>query len=166
MSTTSKLDLHTSQDHQGFEIGASAPLRTCAMFAAAFVMASMLAWNAHGATKTGLDDSVNELYGSFQKHIALELPAFRTITPTPSLDHASSPRNGRVGVGWSLGGFSVIEYSGVQNGNQSYVLDGQPLVPCSTLNDHSGTNSASNVPSCAADAQWATRMESCRIVAK
>jgi len=119
MSTTSKLDLHTSQDHPGFEIAALAPLTTRARFAAAFVMASMLEWNAHGATKTGFDDRVNEFYGSFQKHIALEFPAFRTITPTPSLDDVSSPRNGRVGVGWSLGGLSVIEYSGVQNGNQS-----------------------------------------------
>jgi hypothetical protein len=61
------------------------------MFAAAFVMASMLAWNAHGATQTGLDNSVDEFFGSFQKPIALEFPAFRTITPTPSLDDASSP---------------------------------------------------------------------------
>ena len=49
---------------------------------------------------------VTPYYGSFSHAIPIEVPAFRGLEPSLSLAYSSEARNGFVGVGWNLSGFS------------------------------------------------------------
>jgi RHS repeat-associated protein len=85
------------------------------------------------------------------------VPAFHGIEPQISLAYSSTSGNGFAGVGWSLGAGSTIQrassFSGgapAYNGNDLFMLDGQPLVPCA---------SGSSSPSCTTGGTHSTRIE-------
>jgi hypothetical protein len=95
--------------------------------------------------------------GSLTRTIPIEVPAFHGIEPRLALAYSSQAGNGFVGVGWRLGGFSVVERTRNGRGTprfdatDTYVLDGQELLPCSTV-PHS--------PGCGAGGTHATKQES------
>ncbi|TXH64732.1 MAG: hypothetical protein E6Q88_15100 [Lysobacteraceae bacterium] len=85
---------------------------------------------------------VDAFYGAYTESIPIEIPAFRGLEPKISLSYNSSGRNGYVGMGWSLSGFSVIERASPGRGAGRYnpsatvqdiwLLDGQELIPCAS----------------------------------
>ena len=94
--------------------------------------------SAHAAEQQG-NQNVDGFYGSYQEQVPISVPAFRGIEPKLSLGYNSSGSNGFVGVGWSVSGVSVIERANPGKGAPTYggsdvfLLDGQELVPCSTM---------------------------------
>ncbi len=101
--------------------------------------------------------------GAFTRSFPVEVPPFFEITPKLSLDYSSANtrltvRDGfsPLGVGWRLSGGSVIERTTRVTGTptfvdtaDTFVLDGNPLIPCGTISS----------PSCAAGGTHATRFE-------
>ena len=95
--------------------------------------------------------------GSLARQIPIEVPAFHGIEPRLALAYSSQAGNGFVGVGWRLGGWSVVERT--RNGRGTprftgedvFVLDGQELLPCSA---------AAQSPGCLAGGTHATKQES------
>jgi RHS repeat-associated protein len=81
-------------------------------------------------------ERVSPFYGSFSYSIPIEVPPFHGISPGLTLGYTSEGRNGIVGVGWALSGFSTIERVNGNLGtpafdtNDKYTLDGQELVAC------------------------------------
>lgn len=80
--------------------------------------------------------------GAFASKISLDLPEFRSLTPELVLRYNSSAPNDFAGVGWSLTGFSTIERASPGRGSprfsqtlgaESYLLDGQELIPSTAL---------------------------------
>ncbi len=74
--------------------------------------------------------------GAFTSNIKIELPAFRSLTPSLQLGYSSSGGNEFAGVGWDLYGFSSIERVSAGRGSpptsfstSSYLLDGEELIP-------------------------------------
>ncbi len=120
--------------------------------AAAFFV---LAMPARGAEKNGYQ--VNSFVGSFSTGIPISVPAFHGVEPRLSLSYSSEGRNGIVGVGWSLNGFSQITGKnemviGPGSGWPILLyLDGSQLMPC---------QSGSTYPSCASGGTHFTRSES------
>ena len=106
-----------------------------------------------GKGGAGLEPST----GSFVRTIPIDVPSFRGIEPRLALAYSSQAGNGFVGVGWRLGGFSVVERT--RNGRGTprftaedvFVLDGQELLPCSA---------AAHSPGCLAGGTHATKQES------
>ena len=106
-----------------------------------------------GKGGAGLEPST----GSFVRTIPIEAPPFHGIEPRLALAYSSQAGNGFVGVGWRLGGFSVVERT--RNGRGTprftaedvFVLDGQELLPCSA---------AAQSPGCLAGGTHATKQES------
>src|SRR5712691_7604878 len=102
-------------------------------------------------------EQVNPFYGSFGYSIPIEVPAFHGLEPRLALAYSSEGRNGMLGVGWTLAGFSTIERANSGRGtphfdaNDIYLLDGQELVACVT-------GSAS--PSCTSGGTHSTKIES------
>jgi hypothetical protein len=76
--------------------------------------------------------------GSFSQVVPIQVPAFRGLEPKIGLGYSSEAGNGFVGVGWSLGGVSVIQRAGPGRGTPRYdstdiyLLDGRELLPCPT----------------------------------
>jgi hypothetical protein len=68
------------------------------------------------------------------------VPAFRGLEPRLALGYSSQGGSGFAGVGWVLGGFSVIERLGAGLGAPAfdstdvYVLDGRELIACQAGN--------------------------------
>ena len=104
--------------------------------------------------------------GSFTQIVDLKVPAFRGIEPDIDLVYDSSLGlraggffAGYVGVGWQVSSLSDIVRISVRQGapafdaNDTFALDGTPLVPCAT---------AATNPSCASGGTHATRVESYR----
>jgi hypothetical protein len=95
--------------------------------------------------------------GSFVRVIPIEVPPDHGIETRLALSYSSQGGNGFVGVGWRLGGFSVVERT--RNGRGTprftdsdvFVLDGQELLPCSEV---------AHSPGCAAGGTHATKQES------
>lgn len=80
---------------------------------------------------------VDAFYGAYTENVPIEIPAFRGLEPKLGLSYNSSGRNGYLGMGWSLSGFSVIERASPGRGaprygtaNDIWLLDGQELIPC------------------------------------
>lgn len=100
---------------------------------------------------------ISPFYGSFGQAIPIQVPPFHGLEPRLSLNYSSEGRNGWIGVGWRLAGFSTIERVNAGrgtpkfDGNDKYLLDGQELVPC-------GTGSVS--PSCTSGGNFSTTIES------
>jgi RHS repeat-associated protein len=107
----------------------------------------------------GLEASteVNAFTGAFQTSVPIGVPAYRGLEPKLALSYDSRAGNGPFGVGWRLGGVSVIERASPRRGvprydaNDIYLLDGNVLIPCAQ---------APTSPSCAAGGSHATRVES------
>lgn len=119
----------------------------------AFVSLVLLAFCAHGqvpggvaekqhnAPPRGLADSQVALQnGAFTSSVRIDLPAFRSITPTLRLGYSSSGGNEFAGVGWDLFGFSSIERVSPGRGSpptsfntSAYLLDGEELIPSTAL---------------------------------
>ncbi|HEY3357994.1 MAG TPA: toxin TcdB middle/N-terminal domain-containing protein [Polyangia bacterium] len=105
----------------------------------------------------GAETTVNAFAGGLTSSIPIGVPAFRGLEPKTSLFYNSGAGNGFVGVGWSLGGVSVIERQGPgggtpnYDGNDTYRLDGNLLLPCAQ---------AAGSPSCTTGGTHATRIES------
>ena len=104
--------------------------------------------------------------GSFTQVVDVKVPAFRGIEPDIDLVYNSSLGlraggffAGYVGVGWQVAGLSDIVRISARQGapafdaNDTFALDGTPLVPCAT---------AATNPSCASGGTHATRVESYR----
>ncbi len=100
---------------------------------------------------------VDPFVGSYSQTIPILVPLFHGIEPRLSLHYNSSGRNGIVGVGWELTGFSVIERASNGRGaprydsTDIYLLDHQELVPC---------QKGSVSPSCTTGGTHSTRIES------
>ncbi|MGH6933315.1 MAG: SpvB/TcaC N-terminal domain-containing protein [Dongiaceae bacterium] len=99
-------------------------------------------------------DSAN---GALNQSVDIEVPPFRGLEPNISLSYDSGRDNGFVGVGWRLGGLSVIERSSPRFGTPRYdatdifYLDGDELKACVA-----GMTS----PSCTTGGTHTTRIES------
>jgi RHS repeat-associated protein len=102
-------------------------------------------------------EQVSAFYGSFSHSIPIEVPGFRGLEPKIGLSYSSEGRNGFVGVGWGLAGFSSIQRANAGLGTPKfdsadiYVLDGREMVACQP-------GSAS--PSCTSGGNWSTKIES------
>jgi Salmonella virulence plasmid 65kDa B protein len=76
--------------------------------------------------------------GSLSQSISLQVPAFRGLEPRLGLGYSSEAGNGFAGVGWGLGGVSVIQRAGPGRGtphydaNDIYLFGGQELLTCPT----------------------------------
>jgi hypothetical protein len=95
--------------------------------------------------------------GSLVRQVPIEVPSFHGIEPRLALAYSSQAGNGFLGVGWRLGGFTVVERT--RNGRGTprftgedvFVLDGQELLPCAA---------AAQSPGCLAGGTHATKQES------
>lgn len=102
-------------------------------------------------------EQVSAFYGSFSHGLPIEVPGFRGLEPKIALSYSSEGRNGFVGVGWGLSGFSTIQRVNKGLGTPKfdaddvYVLDGQEMVPCV---------GGSVSPSCTSGGNWSTKIES------
>jgi RHS repeat-associated protein len=84
--------------------------------------------------------NVEPFYGMFAWDIPIHVPAYHGLEPKISLGYSSSTRrNGPVGVGWSLNGWSMIERASPGKGapryntSDVYLLDGDLLVASTAL---------------------------------
>jgi len=81
-------------------------------------------------------EAVEPFYGSFDQSVRIEVPAFHGIEPSLALTYGSSRGNGMLGVGWRLGGLSVIEAATPRRGtpkynsNDIFLMDRHELVAC------------------------------------
>jgi hypothetical protein len=103
---------------------------------------------------------VSPFLGSFSYSVPLEVPPFHGLEPRLTLAYSSEGRNGFLGVGWGLSGFSMIERANPGRGTPTfdtygvpdvYLLDGQELVPC---------QQGSVSPSCTSGGTHSTKIES------
>jgi RHS repeat-associated protein len=121
---------------------------------AAAVLASIAA--PAGAIEKA-SEQVSPFYGSFAHSIAVEVPGFRGLEPRIALSYSSEGRNGFVGVGWSVSGFSTIQRANQGLGTPMfgagdvYLLDGQELVACA---------GGSVSPGCTSGGTHSTKIES------
>ena len=120
----------------------------------AILFVACLASNTWAVEKAS--EQVSPFFGSFGHGIPIEVPPFRGLEPHLSLGYSSEGRNGFVGVGWSLGGFSTIERTNAGggtprwDGTDVYRLDGAKMLAC-----QAGMAS----PGCAAGGTHATENE-------
>jgi hypothetical protein len=104
-------------------------------------------------------EQVNAFYGSLSYRVPIEVPSWYGIEPRLALGYSSEGRNGLVGVGWSVSGFSVIERVNAGRGTprfdtpstDTYLLDGAQLLACTA---------GSTSPSCTSGGTHFTREES------
>jgi RHS repeat-associated protein len=81
--------------------------------------------------------SVQEFYGAFGTDVSISVPQWRGISPNITLHYSSTSPNGWAGVGWGVGGSSLIQRASAALGVPTYndatdvfLLDGVQLVPC------------------------------------
>ena len=102
-------------------------------------------------------EQVSSFYGSFSHAIPIEVPGFRGLEPSIALSYSSEGRNGFVGVGWGVSGFSTVERVNAGLGSPKfdaadvYTFDGQELYPCQV---------GSVSPSCTTGGTHSTKIES------
>ena len=103
-------------------------------------------------------EQVSPFFGSLSRSVPIEVPVFHGLEPKLAFSYSSEGRNGFLGVGWSLSGISSIERVNAGLGTprwdpanppDTYILDGQPLVPCPVAS-----------PSCSSGGTHATKDES------
>jgi RHS repeat-associated protein len=113
-------------------------LRTVLSLVAAASATITLAAGAHAEGSAG-NGPVDPFFGSFGTSVAIDVPSNHGFEPQISLSYNSQLGNGRVGVGWGLSGFATIERASPGKGaprydaSDTFLLDGQELVPCTTL---------------------------------
>lgn len=102
------------------------------------------------------EDKIDPYYGSFGTSVPLAVPGFHGLEPELQVVYNSGGRNGLVGVGWGLAGFSRIDRAGPTGGaptftaNDTYRLDGEELIPCAP---------GSLSPSCSTGGTHSTRID-------
>jgi RHS repeat-associated protein len=95
-------------------------------------------------------------FGSYHQTVPIAVPAYHGIEPKLALSYDSSARDGYLGVGWRLDGWSVIERGQPNHGaprydpSDTYFLDGQELIKCPA-----GTKS----PGCRYGGNYAAQIE-------
>ncbi|HEY2030073.1 MAG TPA: RHS repeat-associated core domain-containing protein [Myxococcales bacterium] len=120
-------------------------------------IAALLAVPALAAPAAGPADGVDAFYGSYQTAFEMALPPHYGTSPQISLSYNSAAGVGFTGLGWSLSGFPTIERASPgggaprYDGNDVYLYEGQPLVPCAA---------GSVSPSCTSGGTHSTRIES------
>lgn len=132
------LDRHTLRDRRFSAVLAIGALITLGL-AVQVARAVPASPNSSGGTtgKTGhgfgwIDPSA----GMYQDRIEVDVPGFHDLEPELTLSYGSGGGNGYVGVGWALGGFSIIERAGTSRGAPAYtsadvwLLDGVLLHRC------------------------------------
>ncbi len=123
-------------------------------FALVVVLIALASPAAQAAEKAS--EQVSPFFGSFGHGIPIEVPPFRGLEPHLALGYTSEGRDGLVGVGWSLGGFSTIERTNAGggtprwDGSDVFRLDGAKMLAC-----QAGVVS----PGCAAGGTHATENE-------
>ena len=124
--------------------------------ASALVACGLLA-SQHALAVEKASEQVSSFYGSFSHAIPIEVPGFRGLEPQIALSYSSEGRNGFVGVGWNVSGFSTIQRANAGLGSPRfdstdvYLLDGQELYPC---------QAGSVSPSCTTGGTHSTKIES------
>src|SRR5438045_3107510 len=104
----------------------------------AFLAACLVAHVCLGDASGVLPEGFHSAHGSLSHQVAIAVPAFHGMNPGVSLSYNSSGGNSIVGVGWSISGFSTIERKSARKTYPTYtttdiyLLDGEPLLPCST----------------------------------
>jgi RHS repeat-associated protein len=76
------------------------------------------------------DTQVNAFSGDLTSSVPIEVPAYHGLEPKLSLGYSSSAGNGIAGVGWALGGASVIERASPGRGTPTY--SDTPVTTCQT----------------------------------
>jgi len=121
-------------------------------------IAALLLCSANGAVAQEKGtEQVSPFFGSFSQSVPIQVPPFHGLEPRLALGYSSEGRNGFVGVGWSLAGFSTIQRVSAGRGTPRfdatdlYTLDGQLLLPCAA---------GSTSPSCTTGGTHFTREES------
>ena len=109
---------------------------------------------ARGAEKNAYQ--VNGFVGTFSTGVPIAVPPYHGIEPRLALTYSSEGRNGPLGLGWSLSGFSQIlgKYEMFMHpglGLSVATLDGQEVFVCPP---------GSSYPSCASGGTHYTRNES------
>ncbi|HEY3353039.1 MAG TPA: FG-GAP-like repeat-containing protein [Polyangia bacterium] len=105
----------------------------------AIVICGALVAGAGSARAEGSDTQVDAFTGRFTTSVPIGVPPFRGLEPAVALQYSSSAVNGFVGLGWSLAAGSTINRVSSSRGaprfdaTDLYLLDGQELVPCTTL---------------------------------
>ena len=119
-------------------------------------LAAMLTAASAGAAEKA-SEQVSPFYGSFGYTVPIEVPPYHGLEPRLALAYNSEGRNGFLGVGWTLAGFSTIERANPGRGtprfdtSDVYLLDGQELVACVE---------GSMSPSCTSGGTHSTKIES------
>jgi RHS repeat-associated protein len=122
-----------------------------------FLAAALSALTAPAFAIEKASEQVSAFYGSFAHSLPVEVPGFRGLEPRIALAYSSEGRNGQVGVGWSLSGFSTIQRANPGLGTPTFgagdvfLLDGQELVACV---------GGSVSPSCTTGGTHSTKIES------
>ncbi len=86
--------------------------------------------------------AVSQFYGAFTTEVPIAVPPYHGLEPKIALDYNSgSQLSGVAGVGWGLAAASIIQRGGPADGRGAptftssdvFLLDGQELMPCTTL---------------------------------
>ena len=108
--------------------------------------------------RAGSDQPVTTYQGNFTTRVDIDVPEFHGLEPRLALQYDSAAKNGMLGFGWHLDGFSQIERASLHYGaplydsTDIYLLDGAEVYPCSAL--------ATGNPSCATGGTHGTARES------
>jgi RHS repeat-associated protein len=138
MNATTKVMTMGSNLHSNAGASGMRRSRSLRRLGALLVAVGLLAGSA--AARGELPNTtVDGFSGSLVSAVKIGVPGFRGIEPKLALTYGGAG-NGMVGVGWGLGGLSVIERAAKGRGTPSwdatdiFVLDGTELVPgCTTF---------------------------------
>lgn len=96
--------------------------------------------SARAAFDHSMTPELNDFAGAAVESVPIDIPGFRGLEPDLSLRYHSGRLNGWLGMGWDLAGVSSIEQRSWRGGMpvydpswSRYVLDGEPLIACTTL---------------------------------
>lgn len=121
----------------------------------------------------GVGRSTVDLFnGEFTYGIDIQLPKFRGAEPKLALAYHSGGKNGPLGPGWGLDGFSTIQRVGINHktpdlrtadSTDIYLLDGAEMLPCRGSNGTSTTTGVVGDPvlsaGCNSGGTHATKIE-------
>jgi RHS repeat-associated protein len=120
------------------------------------------------------ETSVDQFNGEFTYSVPIFLPKYRGVEPHVALAYHSGGKNGPLGPGWGVTGFSSILRVGANHktpdllstdSTDVYLLDGMELIPCSLAGNNTSTRAGPVVPdpklspSCKVGGTHATRLE-------
>ncbi|TQV74161.1 hypothetical protein FKG94_16255 [Exilibacterium tricleocarpae] len=91
--------------------------------------------DAAAANEIGYD--TQPFNGEFTTTIEIDIPKYQDLAPSIALEYESNNRNGQIGLGWQLAGFSTIMRLSPGRGAPRYndtdifLLDRNEIIPCS-----------------------------------